>query len=299
MVKKMQKSAATGAVGHRQGLGPADLAGRPGRLCQGPGRRHQGLRGIGQGRHHPAAQDPGRRRRENHRGHQPHGQHGHRHLVQGFRPLGQAREHLRRACCQGTEQAGRALGQGHQRADRPHRRTQPAAWQKLSGGAPPRRKRPRASRRQAGAKPAATPPATAAASGGQTCGCFTQGRFGALFCDARTQDLLQRNIPDPAPFYTEPMNREKGRVPPHRAGPGRWRATGRHLRDRRAVRPGRIAGRPGPQPAGPLCGRVGRRLHCSGAGQWHDAARPVGLLHRKRRQRRRDLRPFLADGAGL
>ena len=97
----------TPARQHRQGFRPADLAGRPGRVRQGAGRRRQGVRGAGQGRRpmqrktQAVAEEKigdvtGKMSRWP------------RTVPARPAPVGQAREHLRGAHRQGAGQAGRA-----------------------------------------------------------------------------------------------------------------------------------------------------------------------------------------------
>ncbi len=99
MVKKLQKMAEKKSASASrlldsqlaqfgQGIGAADLAGRHGRLLQGPGRRRQGVRGAGQGRRQPAAQDAGPGRRAHQRRHRQDDRDGRRHEQQGRRRSG-------------------------------------------------------------------------------------------------------------------------------------------------------------------------------------------------------------------
>ena len=163
--------------------------------------------------------------------------HGHRHLLQGLRPVGQAGKHLRGARVQGAEQAGRSLGQGHRRADRAHRGTQ-------SQRRPAERE---VRRRRRAPRPAPTPPspppsAHRHASRPDTGHCFAcKGASAPFFRPAR---LLQRNKERSCKHPTLPFHeKEKTDGTENRTGARRRRPTRRHLRDRRPVRAGRSAGR--------------------------------------------------------
>ena len=76
-----------------------------------------------------------------------------RHVRPRRRASGTSWRTSSRTACQGAEQAGRAFGQGHRRADRPHRRTQSQRLQaerrKAGAAAPPALGRRRRRHRQA------------------------------------------------------------------------------------------------------------------------------------------------------
>ena len=111
-----------------QGLGPADLAGRPGRLLAR--RRKKAARCS-----RPWSRKACRCRRKTQAVAEEKISEVTSKMTsmagdvsgQGRPALGQARDHLRGARRQGPEQAGRAVGQGRRRADRAHRRAERAA----------------------------------------------------------------------------------------------------------------------------------------------------------------------------